>query len=351
VHSLFVHGLGWELIRPITSEPIFVVTRHGNLEQLLPAGTAVPSPDIAVTELRIDQERQPRVELPICVSGRDKVLAVVSVQAPNSPGHFKKGETVRLSCSITREKLLKVRVRVGTKSASARILNPLANAELTPKDRRFLEARQALNESILEGGGRPTVHAVLGFALAAQKAKRWREAAEMFEAAERLDPKRDFATAICYNYSKAGDQNRSDKWSEKAHGRAPDSITAYNLALAKRRNGDISGYERLMEESLALDPQQDATLHAYGHYLMDKGDPRGAEYVERAFDLFYAELRAKTLSEDDCGRLQHAASTLGKRKILEELRAYRAEMGATDEVIREEFLAAGAEANALRTVG
>lgn len=48
-HSLFVHGLGWELIRPITSEPIFVVTRHNTLEQLLPAGAAVPSPDIAVT--------------------------------------------------------------------------------------------------------------------------------------------------------------------------------------------------------------------------------------------------------------------------------------------------------------
>lgn len=351
VHSLFVHGLGWELIRPITSEPIFVVTRHGHLEQLLPAGTPVPSPDIAVTELWIDQERQQRVELPICVSGRDKVLGVVSIQAPNPPGHFKKGETVRLSCSITREKLLKVRVRVGSKSVTARILNPLANAELAPKDRQFLEARQGLNESILAGGGRPTPGAVLTFARAAQKAKRWREAAEMFEAVERLDPSRDFASAITYSYERAGDRARSDRWSETAYERAPDSITAYNFALSRQQAGDLGAYERLMEESLALDPDEDATLHAYGHYLIDKGDPRGTEYVEKACDLFYTQMKAGTLSEDDCGRLQRAASTLGKRKILEELRAYRKAMGASDDVIREEFLAAGTEINALRTVG
>jgi Tfp pilus assembly protein PilF len=173
----------------------------------------------------------------------------------------------------------------------------------------------------------------------------------MFEAVERLDKGRDFATEIAYNYSKCGDYDRTRRWSAKAHERSPTSVTAYNTALDHRREGDLRNYEKVMEESLRLNPDNDAALHAYGHYLMDRGDPRGTEYVERACDLFYAELRAKTLSEDDCGRLQHAASTLGKRKILEELRAYRAEMGATDEVIREEYLAAGAEANALRTVG
>ena len=351
VHSLFVHGLGWELIRPITSEPIFVVTRNGNLEQLLPAGTSVPSPDIAVTDLRIGQERQQLVELPICVSGRDKVLAVVSIPAPNPPGYFKEGETVRLSCSITREKLLKVRVRIGNRALTARILNPLANAEVAPKDRRYLEARQALNESILAGGGRPTANAVLTFARAAEKAKRWREAAEMFEAVERLDPSRDFATSMAYSYERAGDRRRSDSWSETAHERSPNSITAYNLALARHRKGDMAGYERLMEESLERDPDENATLHAYGHHLMDKGDPRGTEYLEKACALFYAQLKAEVLSEDDAGRLYRAASTLGKRKVLAELRAYRKKKGVGDEVIREEFLAAGAETDALRTVG
>lgn len=173
----------------------------------------------------------------------------------------------------------------------------------------------------------------------------------MFEAVERLDKDRDFATEIAYNYSMAGDYARTDRWSETAHKRSPSSITAYNFALSRQRAGDLGAYETLMEESLALDPDEDATLHTYGHYLIDKGDPRGTEYLEKACELFYMQLRAKTLSENDCRRLQHAASTLGRRKILDELRAYRAEMGASDEVIREEFLAAGAETNALRTVG
>lgn len=348
VHSLFVHGLGWDLIRPITSEPIYVITRNNNLDLVLPAGTSVPSPDISVTELRVDQDRQERVELPICVSGADKILAVVSVMPPTTPGYFKKGEKVRLSCSITGDKLLKVRVRIGDKSLTARILNPLANAALTDKDRRLLEARQALNESILSGNGKPTPAAVLNFALAAQQAKRWREAAEMFEAVERLDPKRDFATAITCSYARAGDSEASDKWCEKAYERSPSSVTAFNLALTKLDKGDMAGYERLMEESLKHDPDGDAALNSYGHYLARKGNPKGLEMVERACDLLSDELAAGILSEGDYGRLRQAASTLGRSEVLRDLKKYQEVKGADDALIREEYLVAGSTKSSLR---
>ncbi len=350
VHSLFVHGLGWDLIRPITSEPIYVITRNNNLDLILPAGTSVPSPDISVTELRVDQDRQERVELPICVSGANKILAVVSAMPPTTPGYFKKGERVRLSCSITGDKLLKVRVRIGDKSLTARILNPLANAALTDKDRRLLEARQALNEAILSGNGRPTPAAVLNFALAAQTAKRWREAAEMFEAVERLDPKRDFATEITYSYAMAGDRENDGKWSEKAYERAPSSVTAYNLAITKSEKGDMAGYERLMEESLKHDPDGDAALNAYGHYLAQKGNPRGLELVEKACDLLSDELAAGILSESDYGRLRQAATTLGRAQVLRDLKEYQKSKGADDALIREEYLVAGSTKGSLRIV-
>jgi molecular chaperone DnaK (HSP70) len=347
VNSLFVHGLGWDLIQPITSEPVFVITRDGNLEQVVAAGTPVPSAESAVTVLRVREDGQKKVELPFCVGTAEKVLAVISLDPPLPSGHFMAGDEIRVSCSLTREKLLKASIRAGGRALTARIMNPLANAELTPRDRKFMEARQALNESILKGGGRPTVVALLNYAWAAGRAKRWREAAEIFEAVERLDSARDFATNIAYNYAMARDTSRSDAWSEKAHQRKPDSVTAYNLALVRDRAGDKKGYEELMQQSLVLDGDETATLCAYGAYLHEGGNPRGIEMLERASDLLGSQLRAGTLDDGDVWRLRRCAKTLGLSSLLEDLKAYERKIGAKEYLFDESLLAAGGEISAL----
>ena len=160
IHSLYLHGLGHDVVRPITSEPIYVLTRDENQERVIDAGSPVPSPT-TITSVTVGQDRQPRVELPFCVGGRDKILAVLTVPPPSPPGWFEKGETIHISSHISRDKLLVVKVHAGGVAAASEILNPLANAELLPRGRRLLQARQALNVSILAGKGRPTPAAVL----------------------------------------------------------------------------------------------------------------------------------------------------------------------------------------------
>lgn len=339
INSLFVHGLGWELIQPITSEPVFVVTRDGGLEQVVAAGTPVPSTESAPTVLRIREDGQPKVELPFCVGGRDKVLAVISVDPPKPPGCFNSGDQITVSCSITREKLLKARIRVGDRTTTAKILNPLANAELTPNDRKLMEARQALNESILEGGGRPSVPALLNYAIAASNAGRWREAAEIYEAIERLDSKRDFATNIAYNYAMAGMYDRSDEWSAHAYQRDPDSVTAYNLALGRERAGDTAGYEKLMDEALQHDSDYTAALSVYGHYLSGKGRTKGMQMIERACELLASELGNGDISRGDGARLAKCAKTLGRTDVLQQLREHQRRHGESGTLFEEGLLA------------
>ena len=41
IHSLYLHGLGHDVVRPITSEPIYVLTRDENQERVIDAGSAV----------------------------------------------------------------------------------------------------------------------------------------------------------------------------------------------------------------------------------------------------------------------------------------------------------------------
>lgn len=349
IHSLFTHGLGWELVRPITSEDLFVITRNAGLERILPAGTPVPSPDIAVTELQVDSERQQRIELPFCVSDRDKLLGIISVRPPRNPGYFRKGEIVRLSCSITREKLLKVRIRVGNQSLLARFLNPLANRELTTDTRQLLEARQALNEAILAGHGRPTVAAVFTYANAAESAGRWREAAEMFEAVERLDPSRDLANKIDYDYWMAGDYRKAAHWAEKAHERNPSAVTATNLAISRRQSGDLTGFESLMEEALELDDTSNFVLTQYGHYLLEKGDPKGLPLIERAFDQLSQELdESGALTAADAAHMKKVARTLGRHDILPKLSDSAPGARESTAVINEDFLLVGQQIGLLK---
>jgi len=106
-----------------------------------------------------------------------------------------------------------------------------------------------------------------------------------------------------------------------------------------------------MEESIQLDAGNEAALNTYGHYLMNKGDPRGMQFVEKACNLLSDELASGGLPEQDFSRLHQAASTLGKRRVLERLRAYREEHGADEVLFSEEYLVAGSDRNALKNEG
>jgi len=198
-------------------------------------------------------------------------------------------------------------------------MNPLANHALSGTDKAMFQAEQALNTAILKGRGRPSPAAAIAYARSAMNAGQWRKAAEMFEAAEQLNPGTDHAMSINYCYASARDWNRSAKWSRIAYQRSPTATTAYNYALSNERNGNQTQFERLMEESLRCDSSYTASLTVFGHHLMDKSDPRGVDLVTRAFDLLSNELRMGFLDTGDRTRLRRCAQTLGRTKVLEEL--------------------------------
>jgi hypothetical protein len=163
----------------------------------------------------------------------------------------------------------------------------------------------------------------------------------MYQAAERLDTERDYATTICYNYAKASSYNLSDKWSRIAYERSPGATTAYNYALSLDRMGDTAGFERLMQECLDFDPQHDAALHVYGQHLLEQGDPKGMEYLEKAFESFNRDLKSGNLDGDDIGRMRRVAKALGKEDALEKLRTYQEKKQQSHSIIQEENLVAG----------
>ena len=321
VHSLFVHGLGAELIKPILPESINIRTKGGEYKLVLKSGTPVPSEVPRITEFYVYDD-QKYAELPFYVGSQKRDLGVIKIKLRK--GKFKSKDKIKVSCAINHDKLLDIKVDIDGSVQSTELMNPFTNSKKSSAEIKFLEVEANLNRSRLEGDNRrPSAEAVQGAAIAAKNAKRWRKAAEYYENLEQLDSDLDHSNNICYCYAMAGDDKQSDKWSEIAFNRNPhNSISAYNLAINHDTN--TSAYKELILKSLELDPDNTAALSEYGHYLVeDCGDQSGLKMINQACDILVNKLDNKVLRENDRARLRRAAKTLGKKSILKKLDKYK----------------------------
>lgn len=311
LYTLLLRGADIDPIRPITSETIYVMTSGQTLAPVIRAGSLVPSEGALEEELIVGRDGQKVVELPFYSGSINKPLGLMKINSEKTGG-FKRGDAVKIKWKISKEKILHVEAEVAGASQSAEFQNPLANAAMTDEVLAMLKSKQAFNKSVLEGNGRPGVNETVTYSKAAQKAGYWRLAAEMLEAAEKLDKNANHAVSICYCYSQDGDTKSSRKWAEVAYKRRPTAISAYNLALDKKTDKNYADYELLMEESLQLDPKFISALVNYGAYLMHKGDPRGMEYLNNAYDYLKANADVFVLSEQELSQLQQVSRLIGK---------------------------------------
>jgi len=310
LHSLGFHAFHMDLIRPITSEAIHVVTRGGHLETVIPAAAEVPSIDSFLTRLRIDRAGQAVVELPICVGTESKLLGLLRIQAPRAKG-FSVDEEVTIEAMINHDKLLEIKASIAGTVVKAGLMNPLANRELTSSETRMLEAKQKFNESLLGTRGRPSKDAVVEYARAALEAENFDLAAEMFIATERIDPTENHATNICYCLSKAGRAERAKDWARKAYERKPDALTAYNLSCSL--TGDER--EKLLRHAVQLNPHFAYALLALGRLIRDQDPVNGLKYIKQAVRILQNDLQAHQIDRDHCRTLIDAAIAIGDSEL------------------------------------
>lgn len=322
IHSLLFHGLRLQTIRPITSESIMAVTRNGNVRVLITAGTEIPCDPFDVADLVVATEGQDVVQIPISVSAASKILTVIEVVS-RSPAGFAKGTPVTVRCELTADKLLSVSATVGGQESETVVLQPFSNHALAPKEHAVLVAEREVNISAAEGGGRPSVRSLRKLANALEDAGEFTRAAEMLDTIQLLDRTQDHATRICYLYDRAGRTALSDKWGEIAHERNPTATTAYNLALSRRKQGDIKSFISLMERALKEDPSDNSTRIIYGDYLRKNNDDRGEALVNAAFESLNNQFEANMISRSSLRWLQTAAEAIGRNDVVERIRKYR----------------------------
>lgn len=156
IHSLLYNGFGRNLIKPITSEPIIIITKDSSPKVIVPANTEIPCNTISIDDLMSDRDGQSTIELPICVGNANKMLFNLKIESKDPMG-FKKNTPVHLSARINADKMLHISATCDGDICAVEPVSPFANKELSSEDRIALKAERKANNEIYNQGGTPSL--------------------------------------------------------------------------------------------------------------------------------------------------------------------------------------------------
>lgn len=333
IHSLLLHGLGRNLIQPITGEPISVITKGGQLEPLVPAGTSIPCGTQRITNLRPQREGQQVLEVPICLGHTDRILHVIHLTAPTADG-FSLHDEVEVSCTITLDKVVHVQARTANQTVQAVPLNPYANKHLSTAERAVHLAAKEVRQAAARNGGKPTAAALLRLARAYEKAASTRLAAETLREAYNLDKSVTSLNNVAVAFGNAGDRPRAIKLYEQAYAQDPSPIITMNLALNVERT-DPARARRLKQEAYDKDSAEEFVLYNYA-LAVERENP--AEYrrlLTHLVELQEPVFQAGHLSKNAHFRLHSAAGRLGRTALRDEVQAAERQLQEGDGFFNE----------------
>lgn len=318
IHCLLLNGFNKNFITPITSEPIIVITKDITPKIIFRAGTPIPCEKVVINDLVTVYDGQKAIELPICLGSINKMLFNLKIVSNNLEG-FKKNTPVRLEIEITVDKLLIASATAMGQTASIEPISPFANSELTSEERAIYEALKKLNNEAEKNGGKPTKSSLAKLADAYVLANKYLNAAETLELLYDLYKDVCYLNEIGVYYSRAGYNEKALEFYELSYTYNKNEVNAYNLAI-KYRYKDKAKAKSLFEESLRINPEYPYSLLELGELLESENNPKGKEYIRKAYEILKRRFERNTLSLNDYGRLEDASNLLGLKDFAEKVR-------------------------------
>lgn len=318
IHSLVFNGFNKNIIQPITSEPLIVITKDETPKVVLKAGTHIPCDLILVDDLVTSTDGQQAIELPICLGNINKILYNIKIVSGNLTG-FKKNTKVKLEIEITTDKLLVARASAQGETVYVEPLNPFANKELTAEQRMVLKAERQANVEAEQNGGKPTKEGLQILYRAYEKIGNYLRAAETLELLNELYPSDGNYNQIGVLFSSAGHDDKALEYYELGYQKNKNSTTAFNYAY-KLKNKDKDKFKAILEESLNLDPQSPHAAYELGKILTKENDPRGSELIQKAFNTWKDKFDRNKMDENEYSWLSSVAEELGMRDFAERVR-------------------------------
>lgn len=320
IHSLVMNGFGKNIVQPITSEPIIVITKDMTPRTLIPAGTEIPCERMVIDDLIPNRDGQSVVELPICVGNSDKMLFNLKINAPDTDG-FLISDTITVGIGINADKLLLVDAKCRNIQVSPELMNPFANKELSGEERAVIKAEREVERSASTNGGTPSKLS-LDALIRAYKA-----AGNDFQAAETAEMKNDFypnshnLNDIGLMYSNSGNREKAIKAYEKAIEKDPNNATLYNNLALEYKWKDKQKYKECVKKAYELNPESPIYTYEYGRVKSSEGDKEEAlRLFKEAYDKYLWKWNNNNMQSWDYSWFSSVAESVGEYEMAKKVR-------------------------------
>lgn len=316
IHSLVYNGYGKNIIQPITSEPVILLTQDLFPKVIIPAGTQIPCELIVIDNLVSGRDGQEVIELPLFVGSLKKMLFNIKIYKPGIG--FKEGTPVKLELEINADKVVLARATADGENMMVE-LNPFANKELTTEERLVYVALKDFNNESKNNLGNPSKRGLDNLAKTYSRANQFHKAAETYEYMNELFPNKVNYNQIGLEYSKAGNEEKATEFYKLAFENNKNEVTAFNYAHQLKKV-DLTKSIEIFRESLKINPNKPHSLFELGKVLFNRGDSAGKEMIEKAFEIWMKQFDSGILNEVDYTWLPSCAQFLGKNDVARRVR-------------------------------
>lgn len=327
IHSLLMNGMNKCIIQPITSEPIFVITKDTTNKVLIPAGTTIPCDTVVIDDLMPTKDHQEAIELPICVGNENKMLFNLKI---TRDGGFLTTAQVTLALEITADKLLLAKAHCMGVSCMVEPQNPFANKELSTEERIVLRAEREANIETERNGGIPTKNCLITLRKAYEDAGNDFKAAETLEQQNEIYPNPGNYNLIGVYYHNSGNKDKAIDFFERALDHNPnDYWPNFNLGNTLFYK-DSKRSREYLNKAYELNPSEPCINILLGR--LDKREGKEAEANEKfqiAYDRYEQKWKANSLNNSDYGWFASVAEELGKKDKAYEIRSAKPKIEQT----------------------
>lgn len=287
IHSLLMNGINKCIIQPITSEPIFVITKDTTNKVLIPAGTTIPCDTVVIDDLIPTKDHQEAIELPICVGNENKMLFNLKI---TRDGGFLTTAQVTLALEITADKLLLAKAHCMGVSCMVEPQNPFANKELSTEERIVLRAEREANIETERNGGIPTKNCLISLRKAYEDAGNDFKAAETLEQQNEIYPNPEEYNLIGVYYHNSGNRDKAIDFFERALDHNPNDYWAnFNLGNTLFCR-DLKRARQYLNKAYELNPFEPCINILLGR--LDKREGKESEAKEK-FQIAYDKYEQK----------------------------------------------------------
>lgn len=146
VYSFYRHRFGIDLIQPIVSDSIGIITQNADFYPLVKSGSGLPV-NFDFDEFSFQSISQRRVEIPICIDNANSIVHVISFQLQ---GLINDADKIKIKGHLDKDKLFSAQVWINDNQlADFRITNPIALANVSDENRQIMITQDELERARL----------------------------------------------------------------------------------------------------------------------------------------------------------------------------------------------------------